>query len=49
MQYQTHQRVIQMALTLLEKQMKHKPVGFNSTVETMQYGQTVSFAERGWL
>jgi DNA repair protein RadC len=37
MQYQTHQRVIQMALTLLEKQMKQKPVGFNSSAETLQY------------
>ena len=37
MQYQPDQRVIQMALTLLEKQMKQKPVGFNSTVETLQY------------
>lgn len=37
MQYQTQQRVVQMALTLLEKQMKQKPVGFNSTEETMQY------------
>lgn len=37
MQYQTHQRVIQMALTLLEKQMKQKPIGFNSSAETLQY------------
>lgn len=37
MQYQTQQRVVQMALTLLEKQMKQKSVGFNSIVETMQY------------
>jgi len=37
MQYQTQQRVIQMALTLLEKQMKQKPVSFNSTAETLQY------------
>lgn len=37
MQYQTRQRVVQMALTLLEKQMKQKPVGFNSTEKTMQY------------
>lgn len=37
MQYQTHQRIIQIALTLLEKQMKQKPIGFNSTVETLQY------------
>ncbi|EKN5109081.1 TPA: RadC family protein [Yersinia enterocolitica] len=37
MQYQTHQRVIQMALTLLEKQMKQKPVSFNSSAETLQY------------
>jgi len=36
-QYQTHQRVIQMALTLLEKQMKLKPVSFNSSAETLQY------------
>lgn len=37
MQYQTQQRVVRMARTLLEKQMKKKPVGFNSTIETMQY------------
>lgn len=37
MQYTTHQRVIQMALTLLEKHMKHNPVGFHSTAETLQY------------
>ena len=37
MQYQTHQRVIKMALTLLEKQMKQKPVSFNSSTETLQY------------
>jgi len=37
MQYQTHQRVIQMALTLLEKQMKQKPISFNSSAETLQY------------
>jgi DNA repair protein RadC len=37
MQYQTQQRVIQMALTLLEKQMKQKPVSFNSSAETLQY------------
>lgn len=37
MQYQTHQRVIQMALTLLEKQMKQKTVSFNSSAETLQY------------
>ena len=37
MQYQTQQRVIQMALTLLEKQIKQKSVGFSSTIETMQY------------
>ncbi|CQD81005.1 RadC family DNA repair protein [Yersinia intermedia] len=37
MQYQTQQRVIQIALTLLEKQMKQKPVSFNSSAETLQY------------
>ncbi len=37
MQYQTHQRVIQMALTLLEKKMKQKTVSFNSSAETLQY------------
>lgn len=37
MQYQTQQRVVQMALTLLEKHMKHKPVSFNSSAETLQY------------
>lgn len=37
MQYQTQQRVIQMALTLLEKQMKQKPVSFNSSAETQKY------------
>lgn len=37
MPYQTQQRVIQMALTLLEKQMKQKPVSFNSSAETLKY------------
>ncbi|EOV1642451.1 TPA: JAB domain-containing protein [Yersinia enterocolitica] len=37
MQYPSHQSVIQMALTLLEKQMKQKPISFNSSVETLQY------------
>jgi len=37
MQYQAQQRVIQMALTLLEKQMKQKSVSFNSSAETLQY------------
>lgn len=37
MQYQTQQRIVQMALTLLEKQMKQKPVSFTSSAETLQY------------
>lgn len=37
MQYENQQRVIQMALTLLEKQLKQKPISFSSSVETQQY------------
>ncbi|MGA9606490.1 MAG: JAB domain-containing protein, partial [Rouxiella badensis] len=37
MQYQTHQRVIQIALTLLEKKMKQKSNSLHSSAETLQY------------
>lgn len=37
MQYKNHQRVIRMALTLLEKNIRHKPITFSSSIETQQY------------
>ncbi len=37
MQYKNHQRVIRMALTLLEKNIRHKPINFSSSIETQQY------------